>query len=37
MTLQTMEWLGVKTKLAVDPILVHLAQGMVEFMLKVTL
>ncbi len=37
MTLQTMEWLEVKTKLVVDPILVHLAQGVVEFTFKVAL
>jgi hypothetical protein len=37
MTLQTMKWLGIKTKLVVDPIWVHLAQGVVEFTFEVTL
>ncbi len=37
MTLQTMEWLEIKTKLVVDPILVHLAQGVVEFTIRITL
>jgi hypothetical protein len=35
MTLQVMEHLGVKTKLVVDPIMMHLAQGIVRLSLSV--
>jgi hypothetical protein len=30
MTSQMVEWLGIKTKLLVDPITVHLAQGVLD-------
>jgi hypothetical protein len=36
LTAQIMKWLGIKTKLSFNPILVHMAQGMVKPVLKIT-